>query len=249
MHSEDPYVVLDTNLRRTATALQKWGQRKLSGLGLQLQIAHEIILRLDQAQDHRLLSSGERRLRALLKGKCLALASLERIRQCERARITYLREGDANTKYFHMKANARRRKKLIPRLSHGGRVATSQEDKLEMLGDYFTEIMGSPASAAHPLRLHALSLPSLLPSEAAALEAPFLEDEVRIAIMAMPAEKAPGPDGFSGLFYKLCWPTIKGDLLNAIAKFHSGNAQNFHKLNSANLTLLPKKDEIGRAHV
>ena len=116
-----------------------------------------------------------------------------------------------------MKANARRHKKLIPRLSHGGRVATSQEDKLEMLGDYFTEIMGSPAPAAHPFRLHALSLPSLLPSEAAALEAPFLKDEVRIAILAMPSEKAPGPDGFSGLFYKLCWPTIKGDLLNAIA--------------------------------
>ena len=61
--------------------------------------------------------------------------------------------------------------------------------------------------------------------------------------MAMPSEKALGPDGFFGLFYKLGWPTIKGDLLNAIAKFHSGNAQNFHKLNSANLTLLPKKDE------
>ena len=61
--------------------------------------------------------------------------------------------------------------------------------------------------------------------------------------MAMLSEKAPGPDGFSGLFYKLCWPTIKGDLLNAIAKFHNENAQNFHKLNSANLTLLPKKDE------
>lgn len=34
------------------------------------------------------------------------------------------------------------------------------------------------------------------------LELPFTEQEVVAAITEMPADKAPGPDGFTGCFYK-----------------------------------------------
>jgi hypothetical protein len=36
------------------------------------------------------------------------------------------------------------------------------------------------------------------------LEAPFSEKEVRDTIGALPSDKAPGPDGFTGKFYKCC---------------------------------------------
>ena len=74
-------------------------------MNLQFQIANELILRLDGAREFRSLSREERLLKAFLKGKCLALASLERIRLCQRDRVRDLKEGDANSKYFHMKAN------------------------------------------------------------------------------------------------------------------------------------------------
>ena len=56
-------------------------------MNLHFQIANEIILRLDVAQESRLLSEEERKLRAFLKGKCLALASLERVRLRQRAKV------------------------------------------------------------------------------------------------------------------------------------------------------------------
>jgi hypothetical protein len=41
------------------------------------------------------------------------------------------------------------------------------------------------------------------------LDEPISEQEVWITIKNLPNNKAPGPDGFTGKFYKNCWPVIK----------------------------------------
>lgn len=173
-------------------------------MALLFQVANEVILRLDLAGDSRTLSVEERNLRAFLKGKSLALASLERTRLRQRARVRDLREGDANSKYFHMKANARRRKHLIPLLRLDDRVASAAEDKLTLAQDYFSKIFGSVAPRRRRLNLDGLDLGSLSAAEARDLEAPFSRDEVRKVILDMSSDRAPGPDGFSGLFFKVC---------------------------------------------
>jgi mannosylglycoprotein endo-beta-mannosidase len=58
----------------------------------------------------------------------------------------------------------------------------------------------------------------------------------------MPSDKAPGPDGFTGVFFKRCWSIIKGDIMKVIKHFRELHVHNFHWLNSANVALLPKKD-------
>lgn len=112
----DPMKIMHIKLLRTAKALRSWGQKSVSGLNLQFQIASEVIFILDAAQEGRPLSEEERKLKVFLKGKCLAFASLERVRLWQRVRVRDLKEGDANSKYFHMKANGRRRKHMIPYL-------------------------------------------------------------------------------------------------------------------------------------
>jgi hypothetical protein len=84
---DDPIVVFDAKLRRIAKALRQWGQKIQSANNIAFQVANEVILRLDKAMDFRRLSTDERRLRSFLKGKCLALASLERVRLRHRARV------------------------------------------------------------------------------------------------------------------------------------------------------------------
>lgn len=37
------------------------------------------------------------------------------------------------------------------------------------------------------------------------MDLPFSEDEIHHAVRQMPSEKAPGPDGFTGIFYKACF--------------------------------------------
>ncbi|KAM0867505.1 hypothetical protein ACQ4PT_041958 [Festuca glaucescens] len=192
--------------------------------------------------EFRNLSDGERKLRAFLKGKCLAFASLERTRLRQRARIRDIREGDANSKYFHMKANSRRRKHLIPILRYNNRVATSIADKMELAEDYFTEVFSKVSSRPDLLNLNEVDLPSLSAIQARDLEAPFSADEVKKVVMDMPSDRAPGPDGFSGLFFKLCWDIISEDLMAALNHIHKGQFYNLQRLNSSILILLPKKE-------
>lgn len=58
------------------------------------------------------------------------------------------------------------------------------------------------------------------PHDLSELENNFEEKEIKRIVMRMPAEKAPGPYAFIGLFYKRCWPIIRTDLIEALA-FHS----------------------------
>ena len=62
----------------------------------------------------------------------------------------------------------------------------------------------------------------------------------------MPSEKAPGPDGFTGAFFKACWEIIKDDLLAAINNLFQLHSQGFELMNSANIVLLPKKTDALR---
>jgi hypothetical protein len=55
------------------------------------------------------LAEEEINMRRELKGLCLGLASLERNIARTRSRITYLKDGDANTKFFHLHATFWRR--------------------------------------------------------------------------------------------------------------------------------------------
>ena len=70
----------------------------------------------------------------------------------------------------------------------------------------------------------------------------FTESELRSAINQMPTDKVPGPDGFTGLFFKECCNIIKGDVMNVANAFHQLRTSNLAILNTTNVVLIPKKD-------
>jgi hypothetical protein len=58
----------------------------------------------------------------------------------------------------------------------------------------------------------------------------------------LPPEKAPGPNGLTGSFYKQCWSTIKDDVLAAMDCFYELRAGPLEKMNGANIVLIPKTE-------
>ena len=88
------------------------------------------------------------------------------------------------------------------------------------------------------INLEELNMPSF---DLTDLEAPFTEEEVWKTIKSLPSDNAPGPDGFTGKFYQVCWPIIKPEIMIAISAIWSRKFNNFEVLNSAYITLLPKK--------
>jgi hypothetical protein len=84
-----------------------------------------------------------------------------------------------------------------------------------------------------------LGLPCLDLSE---LGRPISKEEVWAAIQDLPHDKAPGPDGFTGRFYRSSWSVIKADMVRAFQAISVMDCRSFHHLNEALTTLLPKVD-------
>lgn len=104
---------LGHKLHHTAKVFESWASSFLSETRQQRHMAQEVILRLDEAQEFRQLSDVEFTLRAKLKKRILGWLVVEKARKKQCARIAYIKEGDANTCFFHLRANSRRRKNYI----------------------------------------------------------------------------------------------------------------------------------------
>jgi hypothetical protein len=72
------------------------------------------------------------------------------------------------------------------------------------------------------------------------LTVPFEKSEMDAVIKAMPCDRAPGPDGFNGLFLKRCWPIVQKDFYRLANDFWEGS-QNLENINGSYITLVPKK--------
>ena len=202
-------------------------------------MSREILHQFEITQDSRQLSSGELWLKNSLKKHSLVLASLQRTIARLRSRISWLRDGDANTKLFHLHARHRKRKNFIGKIVVGEQICTSHEDKAAAIDDFYENLLGSCPDREYSINLNELQI---VAHDLADLELPFSEEEVWNTIKILPSDKAPGPDGFTGRFYKACWPIIKEDIMLAVSAVWNRKFVNLGVLNSAYITLLPKKD-------
>jgi exonuclease III len=233
-----PLITLAKKLKTTARCLQSWNDKKVGKIKLQLEMARELLHQLEVAQDNRSLSPAELWLRNMLKKHSLALSSISRTMARLKSRIGWLKEGDANTSLFHAQTRFRKKKNFIAAIqSEDGQIWTAQEGKAAALFKFYQGLLGTAEIRNVTVDLDALGMPSY---DLAALEVPVSEEEVWDTIKALPSDKSPGPDGFTGRFYKSCWSVIMTDFMAAVHCIWAKKFRNLGPLNSAFITLLPK---------
>lgn len=71
------------------------------------------------------------------------------------------------------------------------------------------------------------------------LAAPFLDEEINYVLKDLPTDRAPGPDGFNGMFVKKCWKIIEKDFRQLIQEFYEGKLI-LENINASFITLIPK---------
>jgi hypothetical protein len=74
-----------------------------------------------------------------------------------------------------------------------------------------------------------------------ALGAPIHREEIDTIVKRLPSDKAPGPDGFNGLFIKKCWNIIKNDFYQLCQDFFEGNTS-VEGIKNSFIVLIPKKN-------
>lgn len=173
-----------------------------------------------------------------LKSRLLGLAAIEKACARQRSRLTWLCQGDANTRYFQIMANVRKKRNFIHMLQANGTTVTTQSEKHKIIFDHFSRHIGTYHPRECSINLAALGWDRY---DLQHIEEPFIEQEVKRVIFDAPKEKAPDLDGYIGLFFSSCWDTIRSDLMQAINHFYNMNKQELHLLNQAFVVLIPKK--------
>lgn len=117
--------------------------------------------------------------------------------------------GGANSKLFHLHARHRKKKNFVSSLLDGDDILSSHNEKAAAVDQFFSNLIGT-VDRDQTIDLEALGLSN---HDFSKLNAPFSKKEVWETINGLPPDKAPGPDGFTRRFYRVCWHIIKKDIM------------------------------------
>ncbi|PNX62136.1 cysteine-rich receptor-like protein kinase, partial [Trifolium pratense] len=161
----------------------------------------------------------------------------------QQSRSRWLKEGDANTKYFHSVLASRRR---------GNAISTLQVDStvVEGVAPIRHAVVSHFASHFKAVNVDRPGLDNLIfnwlqSTEASSLVKPFSLDEVKAAVWDCDSYKSPGPDGINFGFIKDFWAEMQDDVMRFILEFHR-NGRLTKGLNATFIALIPKVDSPQR---
>jgi hypothetical protein len=121
-----------------------------------------------------------------------------------------------------------------------GATLVTEEEKVEAAFNYFSGILGTTHDREGRLDFEVLGIHR---RDLSSLGRPFTEEEIWAVVKELPMDKASGPDGFTGRFYRSAWSIIKRDVIRAFDVLSSMDCHSFHHLNDALLILLPKSPD------
>lgn len=243
VHIFNPFLRLHIKLSRTAKAIKHWSKKTLGNNKLLLRAARQPIGIFDVVQEHRQLSTAEILLRRDLKARFLGLTAVEKLRAKQQSRLTNIRAAEASSKLFYLQANGRRRKNFIRQLHSPEGIMHTHEEKANCVLQHFSNRLGTQQHREVTLDWNQLNVAS---HDLQHLEEEFSEEELMAVVQDIAPDKAPGPNGFIGVFYKASWAVVKGDILAAANYFYTRFDQHFNLINNAHIVLLPKREDASR---
>lgn len=157
----------------------------------------------------------------------------------QKARVKWLKDGDANTQYFHSLVKCKRTQLRIQQIRNSeGLLLTDQDEIMASTVEFYTTLFAREATSNHSAILS--HIPSILTAQDNLMLTGLLtESEVKTAVWSLDPHSAAGPDGFHGHFYRSCWNVIHSDVFKAVQEFFLGVPQP-SIMARALITLIPK---------
>jgi hypothetical protein len=168
-----------------------------------------------------------------------AIHSLTRMQ----TRLLWLREGVANSKYYHSVLKSRKRRNALSSILVDGVRVEGVQPVRQAVYEHFSSHFRAVISKRP--RVDGLQFRTLTPAEGGTLVRPFSVEEVHAAVWDCDSYKSPGPDGINFGFLKEFWPELKGDIMRFITEFHR-NGKLTRGINSTFIALILKGDNPQR---
>ena len=232
----DSAKIISAKFKLLRQGLKKWST-SISTLNRLVDNCNEIILMLDNFEELRPLHISEWNFRKIVKNRLQHLLNCKKDYWKKRCTTRWAKLGNENTAFFHSMATIRYRKNTIASLTRAdGSVSFEHQEKAGILWQAYRDRLGCSAPIDTAFDFSNYVQPSASLDD---ISAPFTEDEIDKIVMSLPAHKAPGPDGFSGLFIKTCWHIVRFDFYRLCREFWEGTV-NLQSINDAYITLIPK---------
>ena len=219
----------------TSKALSKWNKEVFGNCNLKIK---ELTASITELQAK---SRSERNVRkeAMLQGELNEWLRRNEVLWRQKSRETWLKDGDKNSKFFHLSTIIRRKRNSIDALKNddGGWI-TNKKDIREHVVEKFSQLF-TEENVNFPSNLENLISPLISDAENSELCRIPTNQEIKEVIFGLNSQKSPGPDGLPALFYKRYWTTVGSDVIDAVKGFfRSGRMLN--EVNNSLIVLIPK---------
>jgi len=211
--------ILKEKLKILKLRLKDWNREEYGGMEDRIVKLVEEIAELDVRGEEVLLTDVEVILRKEKFGSLWRLLRAKDSMLVQRSGSKWLKEGDANTKYFHKCIKGRVSRNHITALKVDGGWVKSPSEVKRVVVEYFSKHV-SRERWERP-KLDGVPFDEVSPEENEKLVAPFLEEEIDRVVKDSDGSKSPGPDGFNFAFIKEFWYLLKGEVRIMFDQFHA----------------------------
>ncbi|XP_026396073.1 uncharacterized protein LOC113290706 [Papaver somniferum] len=158
----------------------------------------------------------------------------------QKARNNWLVDGASNTSFFHNCIRARRSNNVISELvdNEGAIISDSTLLRNHVVTYYEEKFNGTEDNIDSSLFYYEHE--TITPEESLEMDVIPSQEEIKSAVWDLGADSAPGPNGYSGCFYRHCWDVIHEALIQDI--IYCWNLK--HIPNGTNSSLLIILDKV-----
>ena len=159
----------------------------------------------------------------------------------QKSRVQWLRSGDRNTTYFHAITKGKRYRNNISSLQDmAGVTHRGQRGLGRVAQEYFCNLFTSSPPALGLYDAVFEGFPTRVTDDINTdLTKEVTEEEIKQAMFDIGSHRAPGPDGFSDVFYHQYWDDLKTDIVREVQQFFETCVLD-KQLNHTNISLILK---------
>ncbi|XP_059066199.1 uncharacterized protein LOC131857544 [Cryptomeria japonica] len=162
----------------------------------------------------------------------------------QRSRALWLKDGDKNTRFFHISTLKHRATNRIDHLMKNVR-RFDNEHEISRVVDFFVALLKKVALLdLEAQNMLVGAIPKILSgSQNHILVANPSKEDIRSVVFSFDRSKAPCPDGFPMFFFQHFWDVVGEDVSNVVKEFFGARSL-LKKLNATFIVLIPKKKGV-----